>query len=230
MTNTISKKCLFGGTILAAGLTAAAQAQFSLYFTDSDPSGWASAISGKILCPDPTDFSNGGVNYPILGLIGPVDNTGNGPVAPGAVADYVSLNSALAGNYFYNMVSVGPQYGFGNASNFIGANYFVDWFTMDFDDGKCAVRFTGATLLGSNLVDIIVTDQGGNQTVFNGVNVGAGTNIGIVGNTNIARIELLDVGGGAEGIMGTMDAWAIPAPGALALLGFGGLVATRRRR
>ncbi len=222
-----SAKCLFGGTILTAGLAAPASAQ--LWNIDNDPNGWANAKAGLILegC---TDFTKD-ANYPLIGLVGPITSAGNGPISPGTVYTTHSFNTVNAANYFYSIASLGPHYGFGNPSNAILANYFVDTFRADFSGaGVQAVEFNALTVAGGSSVNITVYDSNG-STAYNGVNVGGafGANLGVLG-SGITRIDIFDASGGAEGIQGKLCTYLVPAPGTAALLALGGLVASRRRR
>lgn len=228
------KTCLFGSTLIAAGLSAPAAAQPVLYDLDGgDQSAFDAAVANKPLCDTWTDFSRD-ADYGIAGFGGPVTSTGAGPVSAGTVAPWMILRSGGAyqgsGN---DMVAIGPSAGFGNAQNSVGSNYFVDYTVMDFttDVLKCAVQFNIQTLLGGVPVDITVTDVYGNSTTFFGVAAGAtGHNYGIAG-ADLASISFRDPNGAdVELLQGQVYAWAVPAPGAVALLSLGGLAATRRRR
>ncbi len=222
---TRSAQCLFGGTILTAGLAAPASAQ--LWNIDNDPAGWAAAKAGLIL-EGTTNFS-ADPNYPLIGIKGPVTSAGNGPVSPGTVYTTHSFDTVNGANYFYNIATLGPQYGFGNPSNALLANYFVDTFRADFA-GVAAVEFNALAVLGGASVNITVYDSNG-ATAYNNVNVGGafGANLGVLG-SGITRIDIFDAAGGAEGMQGKVSTYLVPAPGTAALLALGGLVATRRRR
>ncbi|GIK19490.1 MAG: hypothetical protein AMXMBFR77_18850 [Phycisphaerales bacterium] len=224
---TRSAQCLFGGTILSAGLAAPASAQ--LFNIDQNPGGWAAAKAGLILegCSDFTKDAS----YPLIGIKGPVTSAGNGPVSPGTVYATHSFNTVNAANYFYNIATLGPHYGFGNPHNALLANYFVDAFRMDFSGaGVQAVEFNALTVVGGASVNITVYDSNG-STAYNNVNVGGafGANLGVLGN-GITRIDIFDAGGGAEGVQRKVCTYLVPAPSSAALLALGGLVATRRRR
>ncbi|MCL4743183.1 MAG: hypothetical protein KJZ54_13375 [Phycisphaerales bacterium] len=218
---TRSARCLFGGTILTAGLAAPASAQWTVFDIDANPGAWAAAKAGLILegCSDFTKDAN----YPLIGIKGPVTSAGNGPVSPGTVYPTHSFDSVNGANYFYNIATLGPQYGFGNASNALLANYFTDTFRMNFA-GAAAVEFNALTLLGGTSVNITV-----NGNSLGSVAVGTGRNIGIIG-APINTVDLFDSVGGAEGVQAKVCSYLVPAPGTAALLAVGGLVATRRRR
>ncbi|MCW5775883.1 MAG: hypothetical protein KIS87_05495 [Phycisphaeraceae bacterium] len=212
-------QCLFGGTILAAGLAAPASAQ--VWDRNADPQGWANAIAGYIKegC---TDF-NKDPFYPLAGFPGPATSAGAGPISPGTIYTTHSFNSNMG--YFYNMVTVGPHYGFGNSQNWLGANYFVDSFRADFSGCGDAVELNVLSIFGSAVVDLTVYDANG-VTVYSVPN---NSSLGVKGN-GIYRIDIFDAAGGAEGVQGMLCTYCIPAPGTAALLAVGGLVAARRRR
>lgn len=222
---TRSARCLFGGTILTAGLAAPASAQ--LFNIDNDPNGWAAAKAGLILegCSDFTKDPN----WPLVGIKGPVTSAGNGPVSPGVVFPTHSFDTVNGANYFSNIATLGPQYGFGNPHNALLANYFVDTFKMNFG-GVAAVEFNALTVLGGSSVNITVYDSNG-STSYNNVNVSGakGANLGVLG-SGITRIDIFDAADGAEGAQRMVCTYLVPAPGTAALLALGGLVATRRRR
>ena len=131
------------------------------------------------------------------------------------------------------MVVVGPEAGYGNPSNALLANYFVDCFDIIVTEGCCkAMAIWATSLLGGGTGDITVYQEGGAATTFANVPLVVGGNwYGIVITPDqpcIDYVNIYDVIGGAEGVMKVIK-WDIPAPGALALLGLAGLVRRRRR-
>ena len=225
--------------LVAAGalfLAGTASADILLFDIDRDPDAWANALrdAGKV--------AKGGWNfdldadYGVVGFDGPIGSAGGGPVGPGTIdAQNVSFDSELdgpggdgrgvGGN---GLVGVGPSAGFGNPSNAVLANFFVDAYGLSLSEEKTAVEFNAISLLGSNTVDIYV-----NGALLSAGNAApaAGHRYGILatGDDSISHVSLFDAGGGAEGMQGAGFVY-VPAPGALALLGVAGLVARRRRR
>jgi hypothetical protein len=232
-------------TVSAAALfVAGTSAQAAVMFYDLDGGGQAQfdadlAAYGYVM----QSQTNWGVlaDFGITGMDGPVDtNTNNGIFAPGDIPYDLMFASNLTpwgtgglNNEPVNgLVGVGPGAGFGNPSNALLANYFVDSFDIfDVGGNVVAMEINALTLLGSNAVDLTLYDD-------NGANIGAsggsaaptGRRYGVLvtGADTIGVLNVYDAGGGAEGVM-AVTTYAVPAPGALALLGLAGLARRRRR-
>jgi len=218
--------------LVAAGalfVASAASADILLFDIDANESAWRDALrqNGKV-AKGGWDF-NRDADYGIIGFAGPVTSAGAGPVGAGTIdADNVSMNAPV-GNPANNLVGVGPGAGFGNPSNFVGANYFTDSLVISLSEAKTAIEFNAVSLLGSNTADFIVN---GGAAVFAGnAAPAAGHRYGILatGGDTISSVQIFDAGGGAEGVQGAGLVY-VPAPGALALLGLAGLVSRRRSR
>ena len=227
------------GAVLIAGA-----AQGAVYFYDldgGDQAAFDAAVAG-LMYHGSTTF-DAAPDWGIAGMDAPVDtNTNNGFITPGMIqAGLVIQNNinpwgfpdANNGGGINTLVAVGASGGFGNPSNSLLANYFVDAFDI-IDDyaGVVAIEIDALTLLGSDVVDLSLYDDGGNQTnQWMGLSApAAGHRYGIVvdGGDSIGRLNVYDSFGGAEGVM-NITTWQVPAPGALALLGLAGLAGRRRR-
>jgi hypothetical protein len=201
-------------------------------FFDVPSNEWDAALAnaGKV-SKGTTDFSTDGGNaYPISGFAGPLTSAGGGPVSPGVVLDNMAMFGLNYVGLGTDVVTLGPQYGFGNVDNVVLANYFVDSFQIDIDDPlKTAMSMTvyNTTNGGS---DVSVFDANG---ALLGVAAGvpANGNIGILtnGGDSIGGINIFDPGNGAEGIT-RVTAYNVPEPASLALLALGAVAAIRRRR
>ena len=124
----------------------------------------------------------------------------------------------------FGLVGVGPSAGFGNASNAVLANAFVDAFSvLSFAEAITGLELNVLDLIGSHVVDVTVHDDQGGTSTFTNISVGAGTNLGILGTGGMKLVSLDIFGGGAEGIqgLGTIYNGAVPEPASLALLGLG---------
>ncbi len=81
-------------------------------------------------------------DFGIIGFDGPLNSAGSGPVPAGFLPDKIAMDSAIdgpgggsRGAGGTGLVGVGPSAGFGNPSNFVGANFFTDAFSMYKVDG-----------------------------------------------------------------------------------------------
>ena len=214
-------KCLFGGALFAAGLaahTASAQTfPFGVNFGGAYPTSVASGYA----------YSGGGYAYGSFVSFNPAAATGSYALNYGTVSTFASVGASQ----MYAEANSGGAADFAQAQAYaylvVGASIdvLIEW---DFS-GEDA-------FLGPFFSDISVVNwSAGGTSVFavdpsfdplapaSGsivLTLAAGTNYSILLETNAT-----DAGG---------SAWAratvIPAPGALALVGMGGLVAARRRR
>jgi len=215
-------------------------ADFILIDVENDQAGWDGVTSGLIKDKG-WDFNELN-DFGIIGFDGPLGSAGNADagIPAGFLPDNVSIN-AVPGNEQPTLVGVGPSAGFGNNENAVLANFFAETFSIDFVGGlpKYAVEFKPLTLLGGSVVDIIVTDQFGVETVFGDINIigsdgGFGHTWGIqaINGQEIVRIQIQDnTGGGAEGISGSFNTWSVPEPASASLLGLMacGIMIRRRR-
>ncbi len=71
-------------------------------------------------------------DYGVTGFSGPLTSAGAGPVSPGVVLDNVVMDTVAGRDYPTNLLAVGPSAGFGNPSNAVVANYFLDSFQIRF--------------------------------------------------------------------------------------------------
>ncbi|MDY7109131.1 MAG: PEP-CTERM sorting domain-containing protein [Planctomycetota bacterium] len=191
-----------------------------------------------------TDFGSLS-DFGITGIDGPVDeNTSNAIFNPGDIPFDLAFDSNLnpfgqggpagrgpGGN---GLVGVGPSGGFGNPSNALAANYFVDSFDIfaTNEGGFRAIAFNALSLLGTDSVDLTAYDENEDALGSFGGSAPAGGNwYGAVmtpDQPSIFRMNLYDTGEGAEGVMDVIT--YVPAPGAIALFGLAGLAGSRRRR
>ena len=250
-------KMVLGGVCLIAGsafaMATPAQANIRFFDIASDPGAWAAALeeAGKQVKGSwDFDLLN---DFGILGISEPVGGgVGQGPIPADFVLDNIQLFSNLSpfGTGGMNphgnddpvggpLVLVGPGAGFGNPSNALLINTFVD--SMDIINAPLdhtAMEINVLTLLGGPGVTISVYDENAVLAGQMSVNAGiGGFHLGIlVDNSdghshNLFQVNLYDPVdlGGAQGIQGEAIFY-VPAPGSLALLGLAGLFVRRRRR
>lgn len=232
---------------IAACVTLSATASGDIIFFDIGAEGWdpfLNAVAANGYYQESQTAWHLLADWGITGMDGPVDtNTENGVIHPGDIPWNLAFDSNLSpwgipapagrGPGGNGLVGVGPAAGFGNPSNALLANYFVDSFDIFVTEGCCkAMAVNALTLLGSNSVDITVF--GPNEVVLGATGGPAppgGHWYGILMTPDqpcIQRVNIYDVGGGAEGVMEVIK--YVPGPGVLALFGLAGLVGTRRRR
>lgn len=201
---------------------------------NGDPSQWDD-IAGELgkVSKGTIDFDDD-PDYGVVGFGGPLTSAGAGPVSAGVVLDNVSIDSV--GNYTYDLAAFGPSFGWGNPSNGIVANYFVDALSIDLTEpnhSMVSINHWSIPNGGSGTVDVSFFDKNG--ALIDTVNVPspAGGNPVLYWtedrSVSIARITINDPAGiDAQGIMET--GYYVPEPASLSLLLLGGLAAIRRRR
>jgi uncharacterized protein (TIGR03382 family) len=234
-------------TVSAAALfVAGTSAQAAVMFYDLDGGGQAQfdadlATYGYTM---QSATAWGGLpDWSITGVDGPVNTTTNNAIFnPGDIPFDLEFDSNLnpygtggpngRGPGGTGLVGVGPSGGFGNPSNALLANFFVDSFDIfDVGGNVVAMEINALTLLGSNVVDLtLYDDNGANIGAFGGSAPTSGHRYGVLvtGADTIGVLNVYDAGGGAEGVM-AVTTYTVPAPGALALLGLAGLARRRRR-
>lgn len=188
------------------------------------------------------DFENTTPGYFVAGMNDPLTQfVANGPYAAGLVSP-ITVQSNLMGTGGAStnprggnaLVAVEQGAGFGETSDIVTSNYFVDGYDLIINDPNvCAVGFNTLAIFGPAKLQIQVYDTGNNLLGTFGQNADvAGSNyFGFVSNTPIGRINLFDPSlSNTEG-GDNIELWQpIPAPGTAALLGLGGLIGGRRRR
>lgn len=145
-----------------------------------------------------------------------------------------------AGAYSYTAAATNGFFGAGTVANpWLSTNTATD--TVTFNAFSAGVQAVGGNFFGSNIAgafaagDIMLsaTDADGtvNHTIISATTASF---VGFVSNGSISSMTLSAVQPAGAFLWPTADnftlAQAVPAPGAAALLGLGGLAATRRRR
>ena len=229
-------------TVSAAALfIAGTSAQAAVIFYDLDGGGQAQfdadlATNGYVM----QSQTNWGAlpDWGIQGMDGPVDtNTNNGIFSPGDIPFDLMFASNLTpyGTGGLNneptngLVAVGPSSGY-VPSNGLAANYFVDSFDVfDVGGGIVAMELYTFSIVGGSTVDLTAYDDNGALLgSYGGVAAPHRYGVLVTGADTLGVVNVYDAGSGAEGVM-AVTTYAVPAPGALALLGLAGLARRRRR-
>jgi len=186
--------------ILCAGISlSAAQADLTLVEVDaSAPIPLAPACE-----PGPGwDFGTLG-DFGIIGFDGPLTSAGSGPVPAGFLPDNITIDSQLDGPGGGSrgaggggLVGIGPSAGFGNPSNAVGANFFVDALGIDFGEETCAFEWQASSLLGAPTYDLYV-DGGYLATLDNDVRY--------LLSGSFFAVAFYDPSGGAESVYGDAE-------------------------
>jgi hypothetical protein len=233
---------------LTACVVLTATASGDILWFDIGADGWdpfLNAVSGYgYIEASHADWS-GLADFGITGIDGPVDtNTNNVLFNPGDIPYNLAFDSNLNPNGIpgpagrgpggNGLVGLGPSGGYGNPSNALLANYFVDSFDIFATEGQVkAMAIWALSVVGSNSVDL--TAFGPGEVVLGSYGGPAPTSghwYGVLMTPDqpiLQRLNVYDPGDGAEGVM-EVYTYVIPAPGALALLGLAGVAGTRRRR
>lgn len=187
------------------------------------------------------DFEGATPGYGVIGMDDPLSQgVPNSVYASGLVAPIQVQGNTIPGNP--NKISpqgVGglaavefPGFGFGNSSDVVVSNYFVNGLDIIIPAGAAGVGFNIVDIFGNGTGQIGIYDT--NDAFLGAFKVGAdaaGSNFfGYVSAGGIGRVNIYSPGGGAEG-GDNVELWnPVPAPASVAVLGLGGLVAGRRRR
>jgi hypothetical protein len=187
--------------ILFAGIWGSA-AQAELTVTAVDASAPQDSFPPAADCePGPSWDFGSLADFGIIGFDGPLTSVGSGPVPPGFMPDGISIDSQLdgpggdsRGAGGQGLVGIGPSAGFGNPSNAVGANFFVDALGIDFGEEVCAFEWQASSLLGGPGYDLYV-DGAFLASLDNDVRY-------ILSGAGFFEVALYDLSGGAESIYG----------------------------
>lgn len=225
--NNSTKKCLFGGALFAAGVASHADAQqfqFELNYYGFYPTAFT------------VGYAYGGTTSfgaPLTQLQQNLSYTAGVPAAPAYVFAYGVGGSGYTGfnllhAYAWSTVGSSIPVGIGQAYAYFSVadsafDLAIDW---DFSNelGLGAGGFFGdiSVIDWTTLTQVFVID------LNNGIGAEAGSTVVDLEAGHFYSI-LLDTGATAGGFS-VADAYIVPTPASAALLGLGGLVATRRRR
>lgn len=166
----------------------------------------------------------------IVGFAGPLDSaTNNGIFSPGDILPGLLIDRENQGGGTEGLVGVGSSAGFGNPSNIVLANFFVDGLDLFFSNSN-AVAFDAWSLLGGGTVGVSVFGAG--NTLLGSYSVSSGGGFfGVFNNSGaITRINLFDSSMGAEGADDiAFGVASVPEPATLLLFGVGLAAAGRQR-
>lgn len=187
------------------------------------------------------DFENNDKGFVVVGLNDPLTRgVGNGPF-PGGLSAPITVQSNLSNGQpnkpnphgANGLAAVELGAGFGESSDIVVANYFVDSYDIILlDNFVTAVGFNTIDIFGGGKVEVGVYDLNNALlgTFSQSADVGGNSFFGFIDAGGIGRINVWSSAGGAEGA-DNISIWTrVPAPGSLALLGLGALTARRRRR
>jgi hypothetical protein len=217
-----------------AASTAMAQDYYDKTTFENDASG------GNVL-QGVEDFEYPGGYFVAVGVDPLTQGVANGVYTQGTIQP-ISIQSNLMGDGGMTLQPRGgPQplaffeggMGF-SATDSVIANYFVDGLdVIMLNSDVTAIGFNPMVYSGSDTLNIQIFDTANNLlgTFQSPANQNETDFFGFISNgTPIGRVNLFGIGNNAEGA-DNISIWTrIPAPGAAALLGLGGLVAGRRRR
>jgi hypothetical protein len=186
------------------------------------------------------DLEGSTPGYSIVGFDDPLQQgVPQGPFLSGLVAPIIIQSNINPGNPngiapqgVDGLAAVEFGAGFGETSDIVLSNTFVNGLDIIIPGGAVGAGFNVVDIFGNGSVQIGVYDT--NDVFLGAFNSGGdagGSNFfGYVSAGGIGRLNVYSVGGGAEG-GDNIELWnPIPAPGSIALLGMGGLLAARRRR
>ncbi len=226
----VTKTCLFGGALFAAGVAGQADANvdFEFNFGGAYPTSFtlAYATDGSTYFGSPAFILNQYVSYsPGTSPVPTAVAVGYGYVAYGSVSATYMAAGAYGGVAYGAGVGIGQAYAYFSAGT---AQYVtIDWdFSNEFNTGSYG--FYG---------DIALVDwTAGGVTVFSidlslnpGDPLAGSVNIALAAGTNYSLLlDAAAVQGGNSWATATFS--KIPAPASAGLLGLAGLVAVRRRR
>lgn len=222
-----------------AGLAASSAVAQDFY---NQASFQAAATAGGKVQDCVEDFENTTPGYFVVGFNDPLtQSVPNGPYPTGLRCP-LTVQSNLMGNGGASpqprggngLAAVEQGAGFGETSDIVVANYFVDGYDLIINDPAIlAVGFNTLAVFGPGSVRIQIYDTSNLLvgTFNSAANAGGSNYFGYIHSAGIGRVNIFDTSlTNAEGA-DNIELWSqIPAPGSAALLGLGGLVAGRRRR
>ena len=223
-TGCVLTACLFAATALPA----VAQINWN-----DNPADWPEIkqAQGKV-SKGLIDFDDD-PDYGIVGFSGPLTSAGAGPVSPGVVLDNVVIDTVVK-NYNTNLAALGPSGGFGNPSNAILANYFVDSLEISFTEPNYTMVMLDLLVAGGRGSAVIVRFYDKNDILIGKDLINAPREGHPVlfwtenRSDSFGRITIESGRTVAGGIMQS-EYW-VPEPVTLSLLALGGAFVLKRRR
>ena len=222
--------------VAVAGGIAAANADVILTYTYHDLSGSYAASS-----PNTGNFTAVAVNDPVNALLssGDVSRIDGNPGTAGFEAGFVSaLNPAdfVLGLTFVRNLGFPNLLGTG-AGSFASTDADGDTISGSIIGDWINDTVNGFLYFNGSLSNVVVTDNGAQDDLFNGTQLGTFQISGLGTQPFDGAITLLVFpstsgffNGNFNDAATGVDGKVLPTPGALALLGLGGLVTARRRR
>lgn len=206
--------CRLGAVLIAAFSGAAANASVITGTNNGGGGGGLFVNSSSVATPNPGNNNVLGLSTNTLSYNETFNNVNYGSAtyanAQGPPTEY-TVSIAVLNNTGVNWIGFECYTGSGT----IIAPSYLNWFVFDFD--------LAPTISGPGTGGATWSPLNDNWITFSNLNVPAGATISMTFNLDLP--------------VNTFGSWAIqqrpiaiPAPGSLALLGLGGLVATRRRR